>query len=328
MNNNTTKTLILFFAVLLCFSAVGSCFALYTLNAEPLSITITAAVPERELQSITASYTGGDIFVGQSYDPNELSVDANYTTGEPETLESSQYTVEITSGTNTAAGTVTYTVTYQGQTDTFTITVLPNMPYLLGTYGTISNQWTPNKDAEVFSTSSGGNKYTLLNISLEVNDVVKVYDKSTETWVSFAGSLPFGADYDTNGNLVIHYAGNYNFYYSTDGNIYVTSDVKGLYLKPNSNWTQSNAWFAAYFFGNGEKWAKMNDTNSDGVYEVLIPSGYTMVIFCRMNPASSSLSWNNKWDQTGDLTIPTNGNNLFTIPNGAWSGSTTTWSTK
>lgn len=124
MNNNTTKTMIFIFAVLLCFSAVGSCFALYTLNAEPISITITAAVPERELQGITANYTGGDIFVGQSYDPNELSVDANYTTGEPETLESSQYTVEITSGTNTAAGTVTYTVTYQDQTDTFTITVL------------------------------------------------------------------------------------------------------------------------------------------------------------------------------------------------------------
>ena len=39
-----------------------------------------------------------------------------------------------------------------------------------------------------------------------------------------------------------------------------TSTVKAanptLYLTPNSNWKQSNARFAAYFFGAGEKWVK------------------------------------------------------------------------
>ena len=38
-----------------------------------------------------------------------------------------------------------------------------------------------------------------------------------------------------------------------------------VYLKPNSNWTQSNAWFAAYFFGNGEHWVGM--TANGDVYE-------------------------------------------------------------
>ena len=100
-----------------------------------------------------------------------------------------------------------------------------------------------------------------------------------------------------------------------------------LYLTPNSNWTQANARFAAYFFGNGEKWSSMTDSDGDGSYEVAVPSGYPNVIFCRMNPSASANNWNNKWNQTGDLTIPTDGKNLFTIPNGSWNGATTTWST-
>ena len=99
-----------------------------------------------------------------------------------------------------------------------------------------------------------------------------------------------------------------------------------IYLKPNSNWTQDNARFAAYFFGNGEKWVDMTDGDGDGLYEVEVPSGYSKVIFCRMNPSASANNWNNKWNQTGDLTIPTDGKNQFTIPSGSWDGATTTWS--
>ena len=102
-----------------------------------------------------------------------------------------------------------------------------------------------------------------------------------------------------------------------------------LYLKPNSNWTQSNARFAAYFFGAGEKWVSMTDDDSDGIYEVEIPEGgYTSVIFCRMNPSTTENNWNNKWNQTGDLKIPTDDKVLFTVPSGSWDSATTGWSTK
>ena len=37
-----------------------------------------------------------------------------------------------------------------------------------------------------------------------------------------------------------------------------------LYLVPNSNWTQANARFAAYFFGNGEKWVSMTKSAKSG----------------------------------------------------------------
>ncbi len=99
-----------------------------------------------------------------------------------------------------------------------------------------------------------------------------------------------------------------------------------LYLKPNSNWTQDNPRFAAYFFGNGEKWVAMTELKDSGIYQVSVPSGFTKVIFCRMNPGTSDLSWSDKWNQTGDLTIPTDGKNLFAVPNGSWDGATSGWS--
>lgn len=99
----------------------------------------------------------------------------------------------------------------------------------------------------------------------------------------------------------------------------IPADPNALYLKPNSNWTQANARFAAYFFGNGETWVSMTDSNGDGIYEVQKPTkNYPNVIFCRMNPSATANNWDNKWNQTADLTVPTNGNNLYTVKDGTW----------
>lgn len=100
-----------------------------------------------------------------------------------------------------------------------------------------------------------------------------------------------------------------------------------LYLKPSSNWKQDGARFAAYFFGNGEKWVGMTDTDGDGYYEVAVPSGFPKVIFCRMNPGATANNWNNKWNQTSDLTIPTTGNNCYTVAEGAWDKGSGSWGT-
>ena len=102
-----------------------------------------------------------------------------------------------------------------------------------------------------------------------------------------------------------------------------------LYFAPNANWKSDGARFAAYFFGDGDAWVSMTDADGDGIYEVNIPvGGYTSVIFCRMNPGAAANNWNNKWNQTGDLVIPTDGKNLYTITGGEWDGVTGAWSTK
>lgn len=104
-----------------------------------------------------------------------------------------------------------------------------------------------------------------------------------------------------------------------------------LYLKPNANWKQDNARFAAYFWGSGDKWVSMTDSDGDGIYELYIPEGYDYgcnVIFCRMNPSTTANNWNNKWNQTSDLKAPTDGNNLYTVKDGTWDKGGGTWSVK
>ena len=107
---------------------------------------------------------------------------------------------------------------------------------------------------------------------------------------------------------------------------------KMLYLKPNANWKQSNARFAAYFWDNsGNTWVSMVDSDSDGIYELYIPEGYDYgcnVIFCRMNPSTTANNWNNKWNQTSDLVAPTDGKNLYTVKDGTWDSGGGTWSVK
>lgn len=101
-----------------------------------------------------------------------------------------------------------------------------------------------------------------------------------------------------------------------------------LYLKPNSNWIKDGARFAAYFFGNGETWVSMTDEDGDGIYECEVPAGYAQVIFCRMNSNASQNNWNNRWNQTADLTIPSDGTNLYTVKDGTWDNGGGSWSTK
>ena len=98
-----------------------------------------------------------------------------------------------------------------------------------------------------------------------------------------------------------------------------------LYLTPNSNWKQANARFAAYFFGNGDAWVSMTKVEGEtDLYEVISPNkSYTNVIFCRMNPSAAANNWNNKWNQTGDLTYDGTKNH-YTMNSGSWDAGT--WS--
>ncbi len=129
--------------------------------------------------------------------------------------------------------------------------------------------------------------------------------------------------------------GGFKFYGTTTEKVTIehpavtTGEEGDWYLQPNSNWKEANARFAIYFFGNGETWVSMKDENGDGIYVANNPTdgkNYPKMIFCRMNPANTTNNWDNKWNQTGDLTKPTNGNNCFSVPSGSWDGATTGWS--
>ena len=100
-----------------------------------------------------------------------------------------------------------------------------------------------------------------------------------------------------------------------------------LYLQPNANWNVDGARFAAYFFGNGETWVDMTLVEGEtNIYAVTVPNGFESVIFCRMNPGAAANNWNNKWNQTADLTIPTDGTNLYTVTENTWDNGGGVWS--
>ena len=93
-----------------------------------------------------------------------------------------------------------------------------------------------------------------------------------------------------------------------------------LYLKPNGNWKQDSARFAIWRFNGSplpDTWLDMNaDPDNSGYYYVDYSDldGYSGIIFVRMNPeASDSWESGHKWNQTKNLTKPTNDNILFDI---------------
>ena len=84
----------------------------------------------------------------------------------------------------------------------------------------------------------------------------------------------------------------------------------------------------------------MNDINGDLIYKAVLPEGHTNLIFCRMNPATNENRWNiwegeNKdtdatkpiWNQSEDLTLPTDGANCYVVADDAWDKGQGTWKT-
>ena len=91
-----------------------------------------------------------------------------------------------------------------------------------------------------------------------------------------------------------------------------------LSVSNGTEWRNDSAWFAAYVWGSGNAWYAMSDIDGDKIYSCWIPTKYTNVIFCRMNPNKDINSgWDGKWNQTIDLTIGSN--NCYKITN-AWNG--------
>lgn len=120
------------------------------------------------------------------------------------------------------------------------------------------------------------------------------------------------------------------------GSLYAVTFAGGevLYLTPCDNWinnAKTNGGgkpgrYAAYFFGNGEKWVAMTAVAGETeLYQVTAPAGFKQVIFCAMNPTTAKLSWDDKWNQTNDLTYDGK-NNHYTVKKGTWDKGGGTWS--
>ena len=99
-----------------------------------------------------------------------------------------------------------------------------------------------------------------------------------------------------------------------------------VYLVPNANWNIDGARFAAYMWNDqGNHWVDfVKVEGEENLYVAEIPAGYTNIIFCRMNPNAAENNWNNKWNQTSDLTLGED--NCYTVAEGTWDNGNGTWS--
>lgn len=96
-----------------------------------------------------------------------------------------------------------------------------------------------------------------------------------------------------------------------------------VYLHPNSNWNVDGARFAVYFFVDETTytWVDMTGPDADGCYECKIPEGgYTNLIFVRMNHATTENNWDNKWNQSADLEVPSGNSICYVLYEGQWGG--------
>ncbi len=83
----------------------------------------------------------------------------------------------------------------------------------------------------------------------------------------------------------------------------------------------------AYFFNNStgkNAWSAHAVNYSGNTYYVVIPSGTWAAVILTRNNTSSSPSWDNKWNQTGDITLSSSSNYISKFSEGSTS---VTWGT-
>lgn len=102
------------------------------------------------------------------------------------------------------------------------------------------------------------------------------------------------------------------------------SQCNVVYLDTSVNWSDGDAWFAAYFWNNSigddsKVWVKMEYCQTN-VYYAAVPNDVDMVIFVRMNPKFDTLQWNPEnytdetkhvWNQSQNITLAFVNNQAF-----------------
>ena len=108
----------------------------------------------------------------------------------------------------------------------------------------------------------------------------------------------------------------------------VTPTSKTIFFQPNENWLKDDARFAAYFWNESgdNMWIDMDQVGSSNWYCCKTPEGFANIIFCRMDPSTKENLWDNKWNQSADLTVPTDNQILYTLEEGEWDNGKGSWS--
>ena len=131
----------------------------------------------------------------------------------------------------------------------------------------------------------------------------------------FASSENFFNESSLSGYASPIKSGNYKLYVSNGGengdtenfiytNVVYFNESVDVWLKPSEKWIGNTSRYSLYYF-NSESDNGWVDMSSDGtnIYKAAIPAGYKTVIFCAMNPGTTGNSWDDKWNQSGNVSL-------------------------
>ena len=241
----------------------------------------------------------------------------------------------------------------------------PGKIYNLGTLEFVSNnsEWSLYSDMDdddtwnetYFVTTRTQNLVVVKNVPCVEYASFLIRKPSTE-WADKYGAGDFVSikanNYTTatkgGKDLHVEAAGTYDIYFNVEtSDVYVMAAGKDIatatkqtvegnkptavnvvYLKPNNNWKADNARFAIYTWDGGDQWFDMTLVEgTTDIYTASLPTNVSNIIFCRMTPSNIANGWNQKWNQSSDLNVPTDGTNLYTVKEGTWDKGGGTWST-
>ena len=184
---------------------------------------------------------------------------------------------------------------------------------------------TVNGTAKTITLIPDSENHAQFKLTLTKGDKVVVYGDGK----ALTGGAYSGTEY------TVKATGEHTFYVNKDDVVYLNapaldpSDVTSITVTVNfSKISEGNERYAAYLFGgSNNEWVSLEVNN--GVATLTLTEAqaakYTNIIFCRMNGAAAQNNWNNKWDQTADLTLEGNDGKTFTassksngVINGSW----------
>ena len=286
-------------------------YAVYIENSSAIEVVSINVSPA----TVSNLQVGSTQQLTVSYNP----VDANV--GNSVTWKSSSESVATVDGNGlvkaVSAGNAVITVTSaNGKSTTVNVTVVPKPKVLVDVI-------LGKTDDTTFTATAKFDDSTTLDVTDEANWI------STDTSVATvslgnveileAGTTKISASYTYEGAEQT----------SAEATIVVeeiptsSGEIDKLYFITTNQWSDASPRYAAYFFGNGEKWVDMTEYSS-GVYVCDKQEGFPSVIFCRMSPSVLDNNWNNKWNQTSDLTIPSD-KDTYKYDDGQWDNGTGEW---
>ena len=203
---------------------------------------------------------------------------------------------------------------------------------------TLYAKWTINQYTLTYSAGEGGSVTAIVDEKEISSPATLDHNTSITLTATPEGENAFAQWVDGNGNQ-ISTKNPYELTITKNTTLKAQfTSPSRVYLKPFDFWKSDGARIAAYYWGAaGNNWIELSPVDCEKqYYSVDIPAGYSNIIFARLKPSSATgydknnngFNWENSWNQTADLTVQTNGKNLYDMhikdsriylkPNGWW----------